>query len=364
MLKQMNKIIQSAKAQLPAAFSDTLRPPWHETEEAVAPYNTLEWPKDRMPDSYTHFGPETATREELDEFDEEVRERGTDTLAYYISFHSPLLNGRWGVFIIEQAFWLLRERIRNDLHLAPYLAELLAQNIVLAHEFYHFKFDLYTLHQELILHQPLYLTYNDLVYRNVYCTSACYEESLANHKTVEEAKNERRKNSKSIVPPFPLSTIARWPSYVRHFCDLQPPGYRDFNRPVSELKEGLGGQLHFLKSSQPLSQPQAQWVDLCPWRSPQCHIFYIKSSTLSKKGLRLTTKVGGNIWISHRYDKDTWPSQPHGHKETKGKLHMGTGEVYDPVSRRCSGKIPRKHLLQIRDELSIKWPDILLPPLD
>ena len=33
-------------------------------------------------------------------------------------------------------------------------------------------------------------------------------------------------------------------------------------------------------------------------------------------------KEGGEIWVVHKYDKDSWPSNPHAHNENKEKLNL------------------------------------------
>jgi len=57
------------------------------------------------------------------------------------------------------------------------------------------------------------------------------------------------------------------------------------------------------------------------------------------------------IWIFHKYDKDPFPSTPHGHnKETGEKLDVYTGIKYDKHGN-ISGKLGRKKLIEIQDKL-------------
>lgn len=61
------------------------------------------------------------------------------------------------------------------------------------------------------------------------------------------------------------------------------------------------------------------------------------------------------IWQFHKYDKDFWPSKPHGHnKESPETLDVYTGTIYDPRSRKPVGTLRRKYLKQIQAELKTK----------
>lgn len=64
-----------------------------------------------------------------------------------------------------------------------------------------------------------------------------------------------------------------------------------------------------------------------------------------------TVRCNGEVWRIHRNDADPFPSNPHGHNlESHYKLHLGMGELF--LRRRNVGKIYRKHLLAIRNQLS------------
>ncbi len=59
----------------------------------------------------------------------------------------------------------------------------------------------------------------------------------------------------------------------------------------------------------------------------------------------------GEIWEIHKNDADPFPSNPHAHNlENRLKLHLGTGELFK--KRQRMGRITRKHLLAIREEVS------------
>jgi hypothetical protein len=360
MANQLDRLIDAARNQLPKAFSVTESPPWPEQPNEVVAYKPIVLPKDVEPDISSPFGEQIVEGPELEELKEELKEGGVEAIALYLSFHQPLLSGKWGIFLLGEPMWLLREKIRRDLGASRIQADFLAQNLVLSHEFYHFRLDLYALHQELVLRKPLYLQYVDSVYRLVVCTPECYEESLANCAALETSRNLVQRSSSVLF----RNIIPSWPSYVRNFCEAQPPGYRDFGRPKTKLREGIGGQLHFRQARKSLAQPQAQWVGISPLRSSECPTYLVQRTPASQRGIRLRVKLSGDIWVCHRYDRDPFPSRPHAHNQQTGqKLHLGTGDIFDPHSRQPRGKVRDKILLQIRDDISQKWPDVMLPSI-
>lgn len=360
MTNQLDRLIDAARNQLPEAFSVTESPPWPEPPSEVVSYEPIVLPKDVEPDISSPFGEQIVEGPELEELEEELKEGGVEAIALYLSFHQPLPSGKWGIFLLGEPMWLLREKIRRDLGASRIQADFLAQNLVLSHEFYHFRLDLYALHQELILKKPLYLQYVDSLYRLVVCTPECYEESLANCAVLETSRNLVKRSSSVLF----RNIIPSWPSYARNFCEAQPPGYRDFGRPKPKLREGLGGQLHFRQTRKSLAQPQAQWVGISPLRSSECPTYLVQRTPASQRGIRLRVKLSGDIWVCHRYDPDPFPSRPHAHNQQTGqKLHLGTGDIFDPHGRQPRGKVGDKILLQIRNEISQKWPDVMLPSI-
>ncbi len=359
-MNQLEHLIGAAREQLPEAFSVTESPLWPHESSKIVGHRPVILPKDIESNITSPFGEEIAEAPELKELEEELQEVGGEALALYLSFHSPLPDGKWGVFLLGEPMWLLREKIHCDLGVSRTEADFLAENMVLSHEFYHFRLDLYALHQELVLRNPLYLQYVDRVYRLAMCTPECYEESLANCAALEASKNLASRNRL----PFSVGTIRNWPSYVRDFCDAQPPGYRDFRRPRPDLKQGLGGQLHFTQLGKSLAEPQAQWVGISPFRRSECPIYLVQRTTTPHRGIRLKVKLGGDIWVCHRYDPDPFPSKPHAHNQQTGeKLHLGTGDTYDPRSRKPKRKLRVDELVQIRNQISKKWPDVMFPSM-
>jgi len=361
MSNQLEALLKAARGQLPnEAFSVTERTPWPEGVSEVVSYELLPLNRNVYDVDRNILDEEIAEQEDLAELEIELMEGGFETLALYLSFHRPLSSGQWGIFLIGEPMWRLREKIRHDLDTSQTEANILSQELVLSHEIYHFRVDLYTLHQELLLRKPLYIPYTNNVYATVWCTSHCYEESLANRSAVDAAAGLARRRS-----VFVRDITRYWYAYVKDFCHSQPPGYRDWSRHRSTLRERLGGQLHPTQPLGVLAELQAHWVGLCPtsfhW---ECPIYLVRRTPASCKGLRLIVKIGGDVMEIHRYDPDPFPSKPHAHnKQTGEKINLSTGDIFDPRTRSYKGKYDDRRLRQLRDELSRKWPDVVLPGL-
>lgn len=70
-------------------------------------------------------------------------------------------------------------------------------------------------------------------------------------------------------------------------------------------------------------------------------------------------KHKGEKWEIHKYDKDTFPSNPHAHNfDANVKLHLGTGELFNK-KKELVGKLKLKQLQALRDKVK----NIELPPL-
>jgi hypothetical protein len=369
----INELIEAAKTQLPDAFYKKEINSFPEEPGQIITYkprpivHVQENSNDDdvifgsgVVDKDNPYGEEVANEEDIAELDRTVVEQGTESLALYISFHEPLPDNRWGIFIIGESMWRLREKIRYELGSwgLPYptqqVTERLAEDMVLSHERYHFWFDLYATHQELTTHRPLYLIYSHNVYPAVRLTSDCYEESLSNCAAVTRARALQRRNSKSLD-----IYRALWPDYVSNFCSNQPPGYRDWDRPRDELNRKLGGQLHSGLTSVELAEPQALWVSLNPEVLKfKCPVYMIPRTQSARNGLELTIRIAGNQWRLHRYDPDPWPCVPHAINPNGEKLNPFTGEVFDARNKRPIRKLAKSELELVQAGIRNKWPDI------
>jgi hypothetical protein len=75
-----------------------------------------------------------------------------------------------------------------------------------------------------------------------------------------------------------------------------------------------------------------------------------------KKALRMLTErtvtSDGHKWVFHKNDADHWPSDFHGHDYEKHlKLDLVSGTIYDVGTHRSCGKLNKKALKVVRDEL-------------
>jgi hypothetical protein len=121
----------------------------------------------------------------------------------------------------------------------------LAIGIVRAHELFHFRFDVYALYNELILQKPLYNEYSQCVYRAVYCTADCFEETLANR----SCRNLSARRS------FEGSLALTQSAFLKEWLRLWSFGY---GRALDGLCSGLGTA--FEESLGTAIRPQSDWV--------------------------------------------------------------------------------------------------------
>ncbi len=227
------------------------------------------------------------------------------------------------------------------------------------HELFHFRFDLYALHQELTLKRVLYNPYSAEVYAIAWLTKGCYEESLANLACLTVAP---RYILKHISPGSAMSDVR---NFVQDFCADGPSGCRDFDRPRASMRMQLGGQLLEHDVSASMLEPQARWVGspsplysrrACPTHLLKCRPRY------PDKGRFLCLKHGGLNWYVHPNDQDPFPSKPHAHEYSKKlKLHLGNGQMFDKGSRKQVGRLGRADLQLIRQDTLNSRPGLTLP---
>ena len=307
-------MVSDSRTQLPNAFGQTSVPPWPRGA-VVREYQADpdEPPRDE-PTGDVEEWPSTAA-----ELDRALREFGFEAVAAYISFHAPLSDGRWGVFLFEGPMRALTERIRRDMCMGPAEASEAAQSMVLPHELCHFRVDLYALQQELTLRQPLYFPYFQKVYLQVVYTSDCWEEALANRACVEFARRVRApwkdrasQRPRRISRALTGGARGTWADYVYETCKAAPAGYRDFDKSYSSIRAGLGGQIAVAATGHPLPYPQLEWVAHRghPYGDKICPCYVVKLNGTIATHTRLVLKHRGDVWMIHRYDPDPWPSKP------------------------------------------------------
>jgi len=231
-----DRAIQLAKGQLPAAFTVGGGLPYSDGEapRAIVPESDEGLLADRVVAIET-INP-TGT-EDIEDFEDAVKEIGFEAIAFYISFHRPTPQGQWGIFYFDHRVRQFAEVVRREFQLKPDEAARQAFNIVRAHERFHFRFDVSALYHELILKKPLYNEYFASVYRTVYCTAECFEEALANRACLELPLIPRPRKSAWYIE---TRQSAMKPFLEKLFARL-PPGYKDYGRPLNELCSGLEG---------------------------------------------------------------------------------------------------------------------------
>ena len=361
---RLTAAIESARRQVPSAFRDGGVPP--HADGIIGLREPLRAAEGALSNLIT-----PADEGDLEDLHEAIRELGIKALAFYVSFHSPLVTGDaeklWGIFYIAHRIGQLSADISRRLG-PPIVGSRTGWPIDLAlcllrrHELFHFRFDVYALHKELTLGKPLYNHYHDAVYRKVFCTKECYEESLANHACVSGSEWPRSVEKDSL-----LKENCR--QFIRAFCKEGPPGYRDFTRPLVELRSALGGQLLYAPGAR-LQEPQASWVGHAgPFgRRENCPEYILVNRTSSRNdGPLLMMRGAGYVWQFHKADPDPWPSRPHGHDyDYNAKLDLASGDVYRPASKgegRVVDRLKDGALRDIRRRLKRKWPDVTLPPI-
>jgi hypothetical protein len=346
----LDSIISGARQILPSAFtnqSPEILARIERSEIEAAERLDVDLPQVSLPEN-REFS--EAEREDAVETVAAHRELGFEIFASYVSFHRTPPGGKWGIFYRQEGIRRLALLLMRDLGVDCTEARRLAFNLLRAHERFHFHFDVGALYDELVLKTPLYNAYSKEVYSKTFCTSDCFEESLAN---------------RALILSRPR---APWASYrdplakfVRDFCRNSPPGYRDYDRDPVDMKQRLLGQLRSGKVDATVIGPEQEWLaKFSGWR---CSEYLITTSKFAA-GRFVKVKRGGRIWIVHRSDPDPWPSMPHAHDyEQRQKLDLRSGEIFSLPGRNLIEKLRTKDLILLRDELSQRQPDLELPPL-
>ncbi|MCA9478486.1 MAG: hypothetical protein KC535_05045 [Nanoarchaeota archaeon] len=89
--------------------------------------------------------------------------------------------------------------------------------------------------------------------------------------------------------------------------------------------------------------------------SPESISIAVPSTSLIDKNgyqivLKARVKVKGKIWTFHKYDKDPFPSSPHGHNFNDGtKLNPFDGKIYK--NKEFFGTLDKHALLKVQQEL-------------
>lgn len=240
--------------------------PYH--SEFTDPRDEVLTVKDFMK-KYEKVRSKSLTNEERSLLDGSIRAVGLDVYAFYKSrrqiSHSPH-PGKWGIFYLEPGATRIKELI--ELTYPGYgLSLRLAYEFLRQHEYFHFKFDFYTLHLEAAMGRSLYQLLNMIFRRHeIYRI----EEALANQDAWDWAKQK---------------TIGI-EEFAYDFMKLQPGAYARFDEKRSDLASELAANLLDLNfSTTARRDDQAQWVAMIPeefLRKSLCPEYVIRPVMLPK----------------------------------------------------------------------------------
>lgn len=357
----ISDIISTARKEVPDAFLAETPDVFEQLGRIISPDTYLLLPNEPMidvrelPKSLDDLS--DRDREDIIEAESMHHEFGLDIFAFYVSFHFVPEGAKWGIFYYRRGLRRLALLLTRDLSIPGALAYDAVLNLLRQHEKFHFWFDIGALHHELVVGRGLYTCYSRDVYERVILTDSCYEESLANRLSIDRCSHKisdrvKKKSGKSFR------------RFVKEFYLQGPPGYRDFQRNPGKMRMHLGGQLHEANPAAQIAEPLSEWIGIHSSVTQKCPEYVLNDWPISLgRGRFFRIKMGGYIWTVHKTDPDFFPSKPHAKDyERRVKLHLGTGEIFAGRKRRV-GKLKYLTLMDIRDKITQRMPDLPLPKL-
>src|SRR5260370_22635041 len=281
------QLIAKAKSKLPDAFTTTssLAPP---IRPAALPYHDHLMPIELYDNLDSSNNPLVPRDGDEADVAEAIRELGIEALPVFVTFHRPTVDGQCEIFYIGSRMRQVAALVARKLDLVPAEGWRVALEVVRRHEMFHFRFDLYALHQELTLARPLYNAYHENVYRKVFCTDSCFEEALANHLVITGVKHMSR--------AFGLSST-KLSEFLKSTYKNSPPGYSNFDDPLETLRGGLGGQILTGSTGSPLDEPQNVWVGSAgPFNRPSCSERVLISDAAASSSPCLQLRPKRRVW--------------------------------------------------------------------
>ncbi len=130
--------------------------------------------------------------------------------------------------------------------------------------------------------------------------------------------------------------------------------FERYDTPTDILCEGLGGEGIFSVVS--------EYYDRNGWPVAVLDIAVpVYAEELAKGKIeKAQIKINGTVWVAHRSDKDTFPSDPHVHDyDNNVKLDLGTGMIFR--GRKPYKRMAKKELLALRGEINSRLPGLVLP---
>lgn len=130
--------------------------------------------------------------------------------------------------------------------------------------------------------------------------------------------------------------------------------FERYDAPTDVLYEGLDAERIFSVVS--------EYYDRNGWPLAVVNISFPEYAEEIANGKieKAQVKMNGTVWVVHKSDKDTFPSDPHAHDyENNVKLDLGTGIIYR--GRNPYKKISKKELITLRGEINSRLPELILP---
>ncbi len=130
------------------------------------------------------------------------------------------------------------------------------------------------------------------------------------------------------------------------------------------MRTHLGGQLYEANPTARIAEPLSEWIGIHSSVTQKCPEYVVNNWPIGLgSGRFLKVKLRGHIWTVHKTDPDPFPSKPHAKDyDRRVKLHLGTGEIFDR-ERRHVGKLKYSTLMDIRDTITQRMPNLPLPKL-
>lgn len=228
-------LIEKGKKIVPKGFTnDPLSIPWLDNNSRIIKYQEtykqLEQDQDRSIIPPTIFVDPDYELTKYDEtLDKEVCERGTDALAWYVSFHQ---SKRWGIYIRTRGLSHLSKIFSTKRNTGDINSKIKrAFDVLLYHELFHFLTDLVSLNMEMIYKEPIHNPYCEIIQKNP------TQKNLSRNLNIEE----------SLANAYVLHRYdRRYHPRIAKFFKNQPYSYRQFSSYLSDYsfqegKKKLGG---------------------------------------------------------------------------------------------------------------------------
>lgn len=242
----LNEIIDNLKRTVPDAFvNEPPTIPWIRNDSQIISLREISPNIRDFPLSPTIFvEPYTEISERDEELEGEIRERGIEALAWYVSFHQ---SSRWGIYFRTRGISYLSNLFRTKSNTNDVNERIkIAFDLLFYHEFFHFLTDIVSAHMEMVYKIALYNAYLKFLRSSAH-QSLFIEEPLANAYVLRR-------------------TPKRYHSRIKNFFEIQPSPYTLFSDFASDIdfikgKRKLGAVIHFHNISEIVAQALNSFPD-------------------------------------------------------------------------------------------------------